>query len=133
IRSLEVNWDPTPEYSNHNNDNHIIDNLPSTKDINITKPLSSQTKDTSAPIVVSSIQTESPSSIPSMASPAPQDRWSKDKHIKLVNIIGNLGDGMLIRAMAKELINASAHECLFVDFLSEEETKKVSEALKHPG
>ncbi|GJZ77432.1 retrovirus-related pol polyprotein from transposon TNT 1-94 [Tanacetum coccineum] len=40
---------------------------------------------------------------------------------------------MLTRAMAKELSVASAHECLFVDFLSEEEPKKVSEALHHPG
>ncbi|GKE47934.1 retrovirus-related pol polyprotein from transposon TNT 1-94 [Tanacetum coccineum] len=32
------------------------------------------------------------------------------------------------RAMAKQLSAASAHECLF-----EEEPKKVSEALKHPG
>ncbi|GJV60723.1 hypothetical protein Tco_1466823 [Tanacetum coccineum] len=40
---------------------------------------------------------------------------------------------MLTRAMAKELSAASAHECLFVDFLSEKEPKKVFEALKHPG
>ncbi|GKD12588.1 retrovirus-related pol polyprotein from transposon TNT 1-94 [Tanacetum coccineum] len=40
---------------------------------------------------------------------------------------------MLTRAMAKELGATSAHECLFVDFLSEEEPKKVSEALQHPG
>ncbi|GKB36711.1 retrovirus-related pol polyprotein from transposon TNT 1-94 [Tanacetum coccineum] len=40
---------------------------------------------------------------------------------------------MLTRAMAKQLSAASAHECLFVDFLSEEEPKKVFEALKHPG
>ncbi|GJR90142.1 retrovirus-related pol polyprotein from transposon TNT 1-94 [Tanacetum coccineum] len=68
-----------------------------------------------------------------MVTPAPQDRWSQDKHIELVNLIGNLGDGMLIRAMAKQLSVASAHECLFVDFLYEEEPKKVSEALKHLG
>ncbi|GKC33600.1 hypothetical protein Tco_1045984 [Tanacetum coccineum] len=68
-----------------------------------------------------------------MASPAPQDRWSRDKHIELVNIVGNPRARMLTRAMAKELSAASAHECLFVDFLSEEEPKKVSEALKHPG
>nr|GEV73771.1 hypothetical protein [Tanacetum cinerariifolium] len=37
------------------------------------------------------------------------------------------------RAMAKELNAASAHECLFIDFLSEEEPKKMSEALNHPG
>ncbi|GJV33877.1 retrovirus-related pol polyprotein from transposon TNT 1-94 [Tanacetum coccineum] len=40
---------------------------------------------------------------------------------------------MLTRAMAKQLSVASAHKCLFVDFLFEEEPKKVSEALKHPG
>ncbi|GKF28356.1 retrovirus-related pol polyprotein from transposon TNT 1-94 [Tanacetum coccineum] len=59
-----------------------------------------------------------------MTSPAPQNRWSQDKHIELVDIIGDLGAGMLTRAMAKELNAASAHECLFVDFLSEEEPKK---------
>ncbi|GKD10890.1 retrovirus-related pol polyprotein from transposon TNT 1-94 [Tanacetum coccineum] len=40
---------------------------------------------------------------------------------------------MLTRAMVKELSDASAHECLFVDFLSEEEPKKAFEALKHLG
>ncbi|GJZ20458.1 retrovirus-related pol polyprotein from transposon TNT 1-94 [Tanacetum coccineum] len=40
---------------------------------------------------------------------------------------------MLTRAMAKQLSAFLAHECLFVDFLSEEEPKKVSKALKHPG
>ncbi|GKB03907.1 retrovirus-related pol polyprotein from transposon TNT 1-94 [Tanacetum coccineum] len=68
-----------------------------------------------------------------VVTPVPQDRWSQDKHIELVNIIGNPGAGMLTRAMAKQFSVASAHECLFVDFLSEEEPKKVSEALKHPG
>ncbi|GKB52023.1 retrovirus-related pol polyprotein from transposon TNT 1-94 [Tanacetum coccineum] len=63
----------------------------------------------------------------------PQDRWSRDQHIKLVNIIGNLGEGMLTRSMAAKLTAASASECLFADFLSEIEPKKVSEALKHPG
>ncbi|GKB18004.1 hypothetical protein Tco_0851927 [Tanacetum coccineum] len=53
--------------------------------------------------------------------------------IDSVNIKGNKGVGMLTRGMAKELSVASAHECLFVDFLSKEEPKKVSEALKHPG
>ncbi|GKC39598.1 retrovirus-related pol polyprotein from transposon TNT 1-94, partial [Tanacetum coccineum] len=58
--------------------------------------------------------------ISSIASLAPRDTWSKDKHIELVNIIGNQGAEMLTRAMAKELSAASSHECLFVDFLSEE-------------
>ncbi|GKC17597.1 retrovirus-related pol polyprotein from transposon TNT 1-94 [Tanacetum coccineum] len=39
---------------------------------------------------------------------------------------------MLTQAMAKKLSATSAHECLFVVFLSEEEPKKVSEALQHP-
>ncbi|GKC27514.1 retrovirus-related pol polyprotein from transposon TNT 1-94 [Tanacetum coccineum] len=68
-----------------------------------------------------------------MVASAPQDRWSQDKHIELVNIIGNLGARMLTRAMAKQLSAASAHERLFVDFLFKEEPKKVSKALQHPG
>nr|GEW71865.1 retrovirus-related Pol polyprotein from transposon TNT 1-94 [Tanacetum cinerariifolium] len=46
----------------------------------------------------------------------PQDRWSKDRHIKLVNIIGDPGEGMLTRSMAAKLTAASASECLFADF-----------------
>nr|GEU94539.1 hypothetical protein [Tanacetum cinerariifolium] len=68
-----------------------------------------------------------------MVTTAPQDKWSQDKQTELVNIIGNLAAGMLTRAMAKELSAALAYECLFVDFLSKEEPKKVSEALKHLG
>ncbi|GKA79356.1 retrovirus-related pol polyprotein from transposon TNT 1-94, partial [Tanacetum coccineum] len=65
--------------------------------------------------------------------PVSQDRWSKDQHIELVNIIGDPGEGMLTRSMAAKLTAASASECLFADFLSEIEPKKVSEVLKHPG
>nr|GEU41966.1 hypothetical protein [Tanacetum cinerariifolium] len=67
-----------------------------------------------------------------MVSSAPQDKWSQDKHIELVNIISNPRAGMLTRVMAKGLSVASAHECLFVDFLYENEPKEVSKALKHP-
>ncbi|GJR36061.1 hypothetical protein Tco_1211745 [Tanacetum coccineum] len=74
-----------------------------------------------------------PLPIPSVVTPFPQDRWSQDKYIELVNIIRNPGAGMLTRAMAKQLSATSAHECLFVDFLSEKEPKKVFEALKHHG
>nr|GEV27525.1 retrovirus-related Pol polyprotein from transposon TNT 1-94 [Tanacetum cinerariifolium] len=65
--------------------------------------------------------------------PAPQDRWSRDQHIELINIIGNLGEGMLTRSMAAKLTATSTSECLFADVLSEIEPKKVSKALKHPG
>nr|GEU52220.1 retrovirus-related Pol polyprotein from transposon TNT 1-94 [Tanacetum cinerariifolium] len=74
-----------------------------------------------------------PLPIPLVVTLAPQDRWSQDKHIELVNIIDNSGAGMLTRTMAKELSAASTHECLFVDFLSEEEPKKVSKTLKRHG
>ncbi|GJV18716.1 retrovirus-related pol polyprotein from transposon TNT 1-94 [Tanacetum coccineum] len=100
----EILNDDLSEHSNHTNDEQIIDNLPNTEDIQIPKHLSSTNEEDTS-----------------------------DKHIDLVNIIGNLGAVMLIRVMAKELSAASAHECLFVDFLFEEEPKKVSEALKHPG
>nr|GEX22866.1 retrovirus-related Pol polyprotein from transposon TNT 1-94 [Tanacetum cinerariifolium] len=53
-----------------------------------------------------------------------EDRWSKDQHIELVNIIGDPGEGMLMRSMTAKLIAALANECLFADFLSEIEPKK---------
>ncbi|GKB31153.1 retrovirus-related pol polyprotein from transposon TNT 1-94 [Tanacetum coccineum] len=62
-----------------------------------------------------------------------EDRWSKDQHNELVNIIGDPGEGMLTRSMAAKLIVASASKCLFADFLFEIEPRKVSEVLKHPG
>ncbi|GJT58875.1 retrovirus-related pol polyprotein from transposon TNT 1-94 [Tanacetum coccineum] len=60
------------------------------------------------------------------------DRWSKDQHIKLVNSIGDLGEGMFTKSMTAKLTATSASECLFDDFLSEIELKKMYEALKHP-
>ncbi|GKA56759.1 retrovirus-related pol polyprotein from transposon TNT 1-94 [Tanacetum coccineum] len=66
-------------------------------------------------------------------SPNPlKNRWSKYQHIELANIIGDPDEGMLTRNMAAKLTAASDSECLFVEFLSEIEPKKVSEALKHP-
>ncbi|GJQ95853.1 retrovirus-related pol polyprotein from transposon TNT 1-94 [Tanacetum coccineum] len=128
----EILNDDQSEHSNHTIDEQIIDNLPNTEYIQIFEHLSSPSiEDTSVqsiiPILNSSLL------IPSMVTLAPQDRWYQDKHIELVNIIGNPRAGMLTRAMAKQLSATSAHECLFVDFLSEEELKKVSKALQHPG
>nr|GEV47529.1 hypothetical protein [Tanacetum cinerariifolium] len=124
ILNDEILNDDHSKHFNHTNDEHIIDNLPNTEYIQIFEHLSSPSvEDTSVhnttPILIP------PLPIPSMVTPAPQDRWSKDKHINLVNIIGNPRVGMLTRAMAKELSAALAHECLFVDFLSEEEPKKL--------
>ncbi|GJV03838.1 hypothetical protein Tco_1337407 [Tanacetum coccineum] len=102
VQNDKILNDDHSEHSNHTSDEQI-DNLPNTEDIQISKHSSSLRVDDTS-----------------------------DKHIELFNIIGNLGAGMLTRAMAKELSVASVHECLFVDFLSKEEPKKVSEALKHP-
>ncbi|GKA39194.1 retrovirus-related pol polyprotein from transposon TNT 1-94, partial [Tanacetum coccineum] len=103
----EILNDNASEHSNHNNNEQIIDNLPNTEDIQISEHLSSpNVEDTSVQDTISI--SNPPLPIPSVAE-------------------------MLTRAMAKQLSVALAHECLFVDFLSEEEPKKVSEALKHPG
>ncbi|GKE30257.1 retrovirus-related pol polyprotein from transposon TNT 1-94 [Tanacetum coccineum] len=131
IQNDEILNDDHYEHSNHTNNEQIINNLLNTKDIKISDHLSSpNAEDTSAQ---NTIVPSPPLPIPSMVTPAPQDRWYQDKHIELVNIIGKLGAGMLIRAMAKQLSATLAHECLFIDFLFKEEPKKVSEALKHPG
>nr|GEV12635.1 hypothetical protein [Tanacetum cinerariifolium] len=119
------------EHSNQDNDNNIIENLTTTEVGQNSESLSPSAEDASR-LNTSTIQINPLLSILVTTSPAPQDKWTQDKHTKLVNIIGNLGVGMLTRAMPKEHGAASAHECLFVDFLSEKETKKASEALKHP-
>nr|GEX41730.1 hypothetical protein [Tanacetum cinerariifolium] len=62
-----------------------------------------------------------------------QDRWSKYQHIEHVNVIGDLSEGMLTRSMAVKLTATLASECLFADFLSKIEPKKVSKVLKHLG
>ncbi|GJT69389.1 retrovirus-related pol polyprotein from transposon TNT 1-94 [Tanacetum coccineum] len=85
------------------------------------------------PLVPDVTQSHISNQVSTSSHPAPQDRWSRDQHIKLVNIISNPGEGMLTRSMAAKLLAASASECLFADFLSEIEPKKVFEALKHPG
>ncbi|GJW61444.1 retrovirus-related pol polyprotein from transposon TNT 1-94 [Tanacetum coccineum] len=65
--------------------------------------------------------------------PVAQDRWPRDQHIELVNIIGDPREGMLTKSMTAKLTAVLASECLFADFLFEIEPKKVSETLKHLG
>nr|GEU97264.1 hypothetical protein [Tanacetum cinerariifolium] len=72
----EIFNDDQSDHSNQNNDNPIIDNLTNTKDVYNPKPTSLLVEDTSVPNVVSTILSEIPTSIPSMSSPVPQDRWS---------------------------------------------------------
>ncbi|GKD36152.1 retrovirus-related pol polyprotein from transposon TNT 1-94 [Tanacetum coccineum] len=79
------------------------------------------------------IQSKNTSHASTSSYPIAQDRWSKYQHIKLVNIIGDPGEGMLTRSMTAKLTVASASKCLFGYFLSKIEPKKVSKALNHPG
>nr|GEZ06376.1 retrovirus-related Pol polyprotein from transposon TNT 1-94 [Tanacetum cinerariifolium] len=114
---------PETEVSSDHNGQTDQNNHNDQNDQSISKHLSSPSiEDTSVQNPISILTPPSP--IPSMVTPSPQDRWSQEKHIELVNIIGNPGARMLIRAMLKQLSAASAHECLFIDFLSEEEPKK---------
>nr|GEX26161.1 putative reverse transcriptase domain-containing protein [Tanacetum cinerariifolium] len=63
-----------------------------------------ETEDVEVPEVT---QIQNTNHISTNSHPAPHDRWSKDKHVKLVNIIGDPGEGMLTRSMAAKLIAAS--------------------------
>nr|GEW86438.1 hypothetical protein [Tanacetum cinerariifolium] len=63
----------------------------------------------------------------------PQDRWSREKHIELVNIISEPLAGITTRSRFRDSKSASAHECLYVSFLSKMEPKKHIEALEEEG
>ncbi|GJZ32051.1 hypothetical protein Tco_0577487 [Tanacetum coccineum] len=63
----------------------------------------------------------------------PQNRWSREKHIELVNIIGEPLAGITTRSRNRDSDAASASECLYVNFLSEMEPKKLIEALEEEG
>ncbi|GJU49096.1 retrovirus-related pol polyprotein from transposon TNT 1-94 [Tanacetum coccineum] len=59
--------------------------------------------------------------------------WSRDKNIELVNIIGELLAGITTRNRIRDSDAASVHECLYVNFLSKIEPKKLIEALEEEG
>ncbi|GJX95346.1 retrovirus-related pol polyprotein from transposon TNT 1-94 [Tanacetum coccineum] len=104
----EIFNDNLSEHSNHNNDEQIIDNLPNTENIQIFEHLSSlNVEDTSVQDTISIPNPPLP--IPSVGLECSQKPWPNN-------------------LVLLQLMNVS-----FVDFLSEEEPKKVSEALKHPG
>ncbi|GJV55931.1 retrovirus-related pol polyprotein from transposon TNT 1-94 [Tanacetum coccineum] len=65
--------------------------------------------------------------------PIPQDRWSREKHIELVNIIGKPLAGIATRSKVRDSEDASTHECLYVNFLSKMEPKKLFEAMEEEG
>ncbi|GJT67302.1 retrovirus-related pol polyprotein from transposon TNT 1-94 [Tanacetum coccineum] len=57
-------------------------------------------------------------------------RWSREKHIELVNILSEPHDGVTTRSRIRDSKAASAHECLYLNFLSEIEPNKLIEALE---
>ncbi|GJY47039.1 retrovirus-related pol polyprotein from transposon TNT 1-94 [Tanacetum coccineum] len=63
----------------------------------------------------------------------PQDRWSIEKHIELVNIIGEPLIGITTRSKIRDLDTASAFEWLYVNLLSDMEPKKLIKALEEEG
>nr|GEV55297.1 retrovirus-related Pol polyprotein from transposon TNT 1-94 [Tanacetum cinerariifolium] len=63
----------------------------------------------------------------------PQDRWSRDNHIELVNIIGEPLASITTRSKIRDSDVASASECLYVNLLSKMEPKKLIEALEEKG
>ncbi|GKF81141.1 retrovirus-related pol polyprotein from transposon TNT 1-94, partial [Tanacetum coccineum] len=74
--------------------------------------------------------TISPSAEIILQTHIPQDRWSREKHIELVNIIGEPLASITTRSRIRDSDAASASECLYVNFISEMEPKKLVEALK---
>nr|GEW69973.1 hypothetical protein [Tanacetum cinerariifolium] len=61
------------------------------------------------------------------------NQWSRDKHIELVNIIGEPLASITTRSKIRDSDAASASECLYVNFLFEIEPKKLIEALEEEG
>ncbi|GJW18038.1 hypothetical protein Tco_0025474 [Tanacetum coccineum] len=68
-----------------------------------------------------------------LISGRPWDLWSKEKHIELVNILGEPQAGVTTRSKIRDSKAASAHECLYVNFLFKIEPKKLIEALEEEG
>ncbi|GJX81939.1 retrovirus-related pol polyprotein from transposon TNT 1-94 [Tanacetum coccineum] len=63
----------------------------------------------------------------------PQDRWSREKHIELVNIIGEPLAGITTISRIKDSNVASASECLYINFISKMKPNKLIEALEEEG
>ncbi|GJW84586.1 retrovirus-related pol polyprotein from transposon TNT 1-94 [Tanacetum coccineum] len=116
-------------------DNHPALNEPDqTESTDLVEPAEPQNNVIIKPISdVQSSPTISPSAEVILQTLVPQDRWSKEKHIELVNIISEPLAGITTRSRIRESDAASASECLCVNFLSKMEPKKLIEALEEEG
>nr|GEY01312.1 retrovirus-related Pol polyprotein from transposon TNT 1-94 [Tanacetum cinerariifolium] len=63
----------------------------------------------------------------------PRDRWLREKHIELVNIIGEPLASITTRSRIRDLDVAFTSKCIYVNFLTEMEPKKFIEALEEEG
>ncbi|GKD13854.1 retrovirus-related pol polyprotein from transposon TNT 1-94 [Tanacetum coccineum] len=79
------------------------------------------------------LTTISPSTNVIIQTPIPQDRWSTEKHIELVNIIGEPLAGITTKSRVRDSEAVLAHKCLYVNFLSEMEPTKLIKALEEEG
>ncbi|GJW69709.1 retrovirus-related pol polyprotein from transposon TNT 1-94 [Tanacetum coccineum] len=61
------------------------------------------------------------------------NKWSRDKHIDLVNIIGKHLAGITTRRRVRDSKAATTHKCMYVNFFSKMEPKKLIEALAEEG
>ncbi|GKA31074.1 hypothetical protein Tco_0717379 [Tanacetum coccineum] len=66
-------------------------------------------------------------------TPTPQGKWSRDKHILLVNILGKPQAAVTTRSRVRDFEATSAYECIYVNFQLKIEPKRVIEALKEEG
>ncbi|GKC98648.1 retrovirus-related pol polyprotein from transposon TNT 1-94 [Tanacetum coccineum] len=112
-------------------DNHPAINEPDQTELaDLLEPAKPQTNVIHEPI--SDVQ-PSPSAEVIPQTPVPQDRWSRENHIELVNIIGEPLAGITTRSRIRDSDAALASKCLYVKFLSEMEPKKLIEALEEEG
>ncbi|GKE92008.1 hypothetical protein Tco_1573103, partial [Tanacetum coccineum] len=111
--------DDHPAFNEHDH-SESVDNLKhaETQDNVISEPISNSQPSPS---------TISPSAEVIFQTPVPQDRWLIKKHIELFNIIGEPLAGITTISRVRNSEAASAHECLYINFLFKMEPKKLIE------
>ncbi|GKG51213.1 hypothetical protein Tco_0541597, partial [Tanacetum coccineum] len=103
---------------NKHDDSESVEDLGMTKD-QLSTIIELVSNTTPSPTIIS------PSSKVFINPLVPQDRWSREKHIELVNILGKPQAGVTTRSIIRDSKAALAHECLYVNVLSEIEPKKL--------
>nr|GEU75063.1 hypothetical protein [Tanacetum cinerariifolium] len=128
-----VSFEEPPEFT-------IVDDHPASNELDQPKSYdsleSAEIQDNIINELISDVQPTpilSPSAEGILQPYVPQDRWSRKKHIELVNIIGEPLVGITTRSRVRDSEAASVQECLYVNFLFEMEPNKLIEALEEEG